>query len=186
MPRYRIEGVLVATGRKVGPTEVESASEFSLCQRLEEKGIHPTRIEPLKSPPPNIAVRSSPAPLVPPPPPRRLNRQQDSSRWTLKVIAVSMVSLVISVLALYATAFAVVIHATTTGHLWLMLFYAVAVVVAAVGIWVYFLPSYISHKRSHPNRTAILVLNLVGGWTVVGWIVAIVWACLNVERQRIG
>jgi hypothetical protein len=43
-------------------------------------------------------------------------------------------------------------------------------------IGLYFLPTIVagsSHKR---NTGAIFVLNLLLGWTVVGWIIAIVWA----------
>lgn len=47
---------------------------------------------------------------------------------------------------------------------------------AFVIIVVYFLPTlqaYISKKK---NKAAILTLNLLAGWTVIGWIVAMVWA----------
>lgn len=38
----------------------------------------------------------------------------------------------------------------------------------------YFLPSIVGHtKRNFP---AIFILNLLLGWTVIGWIVALVWA----------
>lgn len=40
----------------------------------------------------------------------------------------------------------------------------------------YFLPAIIAHRADHPNAPAITVLNLFGGWTVIGWIAAIVWA----------
>jgi hypothetical protein len=38
----------------------------------------------------------------------------------------------------------------------------------------YFLPSIIG--RSKQNSTAIFALNLLLGWTLVGWVVALVWA----------
>jgi hypothetical protein len=39
----------------------------------------------------------------------------------------------------------------------------------------YFLPSIVGHrKRSFPG---ILLLNVFLGWTVIGWIIALVWAC---------
>jgi hypothetical protein len=40
----------------------------------------------------------------------------------------------------------------------------------------YFLPTIIAIVRKKRNTTAIVVLNLLLGWTVVGWIVALVWA----------
>jgi Superinfection immunity protein len=41
----------------------------------------------------------------------------------------------------------------------------------------YFLPSMTAEGRGHHQLLAILVLNLLLGWTMVGWIAALVWAC---------
>jgi len=49
------------------------------------------------------------------------------------------------------------------------------VVLVIAGILVYFLPSVIGDRKR--NRWAIFMLNLLAGWTVVGWIIAMVWAC---------
>jgi Superinfection immunity protein len=35
--------------------------------------------------------------------------------------------------------------------------------------------------RHHRNRVAISVTNLLLGWTLIGWVVAFIWACTNVE-----
>ena len=43
----------------------------------------------------------------------------------------------------------------------------------------YFLPAIIAALREHNNAGAILVLNLFLGWTVLGWVLALVWACTN-------
>jgi hypothetical protein len=40
----------------------------------------------------------------------------------------------------------------------------------------YFLPTLLAAYRYHTNTTAIFVLNLLLGWTMIGWIVALVWA----------
>ena len=42
---------------------------------------------------------------------------------------------------------------------------------------IYFLPAIIASVRSHRQTMAIVVLNLLLGWTLIGWVVAIVWAC---------
>jgi hypothetical protein len=44
-------------------------------------------------------------------------------------------------------------------------------------IAVYFLPSIAGWNKK--NFTAILVLNFFLGWTLVGWVVALVWACTH-------
>ena len=40
----------------------------------------------------------------------------------------------------------------------------------------YFVPSVIAGARHHHQTGAILVLNLLLGWTLLGWIAALVWA----------
>jgi len=49
------------------------------------------------------------------------------------------------------------------------------VIVCGIVLTVYFLPALVgSGKR---NALAIFVLNLFLGWTGIGWVVALVWAC---------
>jgi hypothetical protein len=49
----------------------------------------------------------------------------------------------------------------------------------------YFLPILIAVLRRHRQALAISILTLVAGWTVVGWIVALVWACTQpTYRER--
>jgi hypothetical protein len=45
-----------------------------------------------------------------------------------------------------------------------------------VGFLLYFLPSIIALARSKRNTLSIFLLNFFLGWTLVGWIVALVWA----------
>lgn len=40
----------------------------------------------------------------------------------------------------------------------------------------YFLPTIISGVKGKKNSVAIFFLNLLLGWTVLGWIIALVWA----------
>lgn len=45
----------------------------------------------------------------------------------------------------------------------------------------YFFPAIIGGGRGHHNAGAICVLNILLGWTVLGWIVALVWACTAIR-----
>jgi Superinfection immunity protein len=38
------------------------------------------------------------------------------------------------------------------------------------------LPSLIALRRKHEHQVAIIFLNLLAGWTGIGWIVVLVWA----------
>lgn len=40
----------------------------------------------------------------------------------------------------------------------------------------YFLPALIAYHRVHPKTRAVFFVNLLLGWTVLGWIGALVWA----------
>jgi hypothetical protein len=51
----------------------------------------------------------------------------------------------------------------------------------ALFLLVYFLPAIVGFYRKHHRAWAIFTLNLLLGWTVVGWIVAMVWATTRVE-----
>lgn len=52
----------------------------------------------------------------------------------------------------------------------------VSLVALAIGVFLYFLPSWFANRRHKRNATAIGVLNLLAGWTIIGWIAALVWA----------
>lgn len=50
-----------------------------------------------------------------------------------------------------------------------------------LAIVVYFIPVLVAGFRDHQNRLAILMLNLFLGWTLLGWVVALVWACMSTQ-----
>ena len=51
-------------------------------------------------------------------------------------------------------------------------------VVIGIGVTlVYFVPAIVAMSAKHHNTTAIFVLNLFLGWTLIGWASALVWAC---------
>jgi len=51
---------------------------------------------------------------------------------------------------------------------------AAALIFIAIGLFFYFLPSIVGRKKR--NAGAIVALNLLLGWTILGWILALVWA----------
>jgi hypothetical protein len=42
---------------------------------------------------------------------------------------------------------------------------------------IYFLPCIVASFRKHRQQLAIFMVNLLLGWTFLGWVVALVWAC---------
>lgn len=51
-----------------------------------------------------------------------------------------------------------------------------------VGFVAYMAPFWIDAVRSHHQLGAILVINLLLGWTLVGWVVALAMACSAVRE----
>jgi hypothetical protein len=45
-----------------------------------------------------------------------------------------------------------------------------------IGIFVYLLPTYIASRKGHKDTGVIFVVNLLFGWTFLGYIVSFIWA----------
>lgn len=48
---------------------------------------------------------------------------------------------------------------------------------------IYFIPSIVGFSKKKHNAGAIFVLNLFAGWSVIGWIIALVWATTNDKKN---
>ena len=46
-----------------------------------------------------------------------------------------------------------------------------------VAVLLYFLPTVVALIRGHLSALAIFFLNLFLGWTLIGWIIALIWSC---------
>lgn len=62
---------------------------------------------------------------------------------------------------------------------------AIFLLLGLVSLFAYFFPTIVGLGRRHHNVLAIFALNFFLGWTLIGWVVALVWACLkSPERER--
>ena len=43
----------------------------------------------------------------------------------------------------------------------------------------YFFPTVIAFLRKHKNKLAIFLLNSLLGWTVLGWMVSLIWSVIK-------
>ena len=57
-------------------------------------------------------------------------------------------------------------------------------IVLAIILGIYFAPFLVANRRAHHNQLAIFMLNLLLGWTLLGWIIAMVWACTQIRPQQ--
>jgi len=51
--------------------------------------------------------------------------------------------------------------------------------VVALFLAFYFLPAIIASTRSHEHTVAISMVTLFLGWTMLGWVAALIWAFVN-------
>lgn len=59
-----------------------------------------------------------------------------------------------------------------------------ALVLFIIITFMYFIPTVVAAKRGKANTTAIFVLNLLLGWTFIGWVVALIWAASTQQVDR--
>lgn len=55
-----------------------------------------------------------------------------------------------------------------------------------IALCLYLLPTVIAALRGHHNTMAIFVLNLLLGWTVLGFVGALVWSFTSTRRHAGG
>lgn len=55
---------------------------------------------------------------------------------------------------------------------------------AGLAIIFYLLPSFVAYKRGRTNKSPILLLNLLLGWTFIGWVIALVWSTTTPTAPR--
>jgi hypothetical protein len=58
-------------------------------------------------------------------------------------------------------------------------------VLSVVLVYLYFLPSIVAKRNRKANYRAIRTLNLLAGWTFIGWVVAMVWATAKDDKREI-
>ena len=52
-------------------------------------------------------------------------------------------------------------------------------VIIAIVLGCYFIPTIVAFGRKHPQRGPILALNFLLGWSVIGWIAAFIWSLVS-------
>jgi hypothetical protein len=58
-------------------------------------------------------------------------------------------------------------------------------IVFFVSLAVYFLPSLVASTRLHPNSKPIMLLNIFLGWTLIGWVGALIWSASKIDSHAV-
>lgn len=61
--------------------------------------------------------------------------------------------------------------------------FALLILVGAVVL--YFLPSIIGKSNKHSKSGRIFLINLLVGWTLIGWVACLIWAFIDKEKAPV-
>jgi hypothetical protein len=61
----------------------------------------------------------------------------------------------------------------------------IALIVIGIAVSIYFFPFIVASARGK-NPGGVFIINLVLGWSVLGWVIALVMACGQTERRVYG
>ncbi len=53
-----------------------------------------------------------------------------------------------------------------------------------IGLGIYFIPTFVAYDRKMKNKESVLWLNLLLGWTFIGWVVALIWSLIKSESNE--
>lgn len=89
----------------------------------------------------------------------------------------------IGILALGALGFLVVSHYATDNTFGALATLIQVILFLFLPLTAYLTPTIIAGMRRHRNLLSIFVLNFCLGWTLLGWVISLVWACMATERK---
>jgi hypothetical protein len=58
-------------------------------------------------------------------------------------------------------------------------------ILAVLGLLLYLLPTWVAAVRGHPNAAPIAVINVLLGWSLVGWAVALAWSVSYIDPETL-
>lgn len=61
--------------------------------------------------------------------------------------------------------------------------YAYVGLVVGLLLFVYEIPAIVAYNFDHRRFLAILLANILLGWTIVGWVAAFIWACTGTRES---
>jgi hypothetical protein len=60
------------------------------------------------------------------------------------------------------------------------------VLIAIAALVIHFLPIFVAWRRHVKNFWWIFIINFFFGWTLIGWVIALVWAATDEPRYVVG
>jgi hypothetical protein len=62
--------------------------------------------------------------------------------------------------------------------------FSLSIMIMALVLFAYFIPTTIAYNKKHTNAEAIFALNIFMGWSFIGWVICLVWALMNDKKEE--
>jgi len=49
---------------------------------------------------------------------------------------------------------------------------------------IYFIPSIVANQREHYYTSTVFIVNLLLGWTFLGWVITLIWATKKTPTKK--
>lgn len=63
--------------------------------------------------------------------------------------------------------------------------YFMLLVLVCLVIGIYLIPTIVAVSRKHLQKVPIILVNILLGWSFIGWVVALVWACTKSKPKEV-
>jgi len=60
----------------------------------------------------------------------------------------------------------------------------VSIVTGIILMCIYFLPTIIAVAKDHKQMPALVVINILTGWTFIGYLIALVWSLWRYKKEE--
>ena len=57
-------------------------------------------------------------------------------------------------------------------------------IIVAISVTIYIIPLIVAIKKKHPYKVPIILINIFLGWSFLGWVGALIWACILPEQNN--
>lgn len=58
------------------------------------------------------------------------------------------------------------------------------IIFAIIVGFIYFTPTIIANSYNHYDIRAIFIINLLLGWTLLGWVISLIWALKKPKNEQ--
>ncbi len=119
------------------------------------------------------AVNSSPLP-----------RERPNTKWKLDNLVLFVGAAAFVAVNLFLFYWFVCSGKSVWEAFWLVVGVWMLLGIVLFALWLFMAPTIIARRRHHPNTMAIAIVNLLFGYTILGWGIALAWSLVGLPEKR--